>query len=228
MLYKLSNISDGEFHYAKLLFHGFNNQKPDTKTAINIFEKLALKDHPESNFILYKIKQKNALNYLIKAADCGLKEAQTELGKLYLNGDNVERDLEKARSFLKKACDQGFDQAAIHLAQVLKQQNGDSLEIYNLTKRSALLGDPNAQFELGEMYANNSSIPKQNINWAIDYFEMAHEQGYLPATLKLANIYLSQNPSLALLYYQKVLDSKNIKYVHEAQRGLSQIKSSKS
>ena len=67
------------------------------------------------------------------------------------------------------------------------------------------------------------SIPKQNIDWAIDFWEMASAQGYTPSILSLAKIYefghgfkIPIDRSLALSYYQKIVEAKDGSYLAES------------
>lgn len=53
----------------------------------------------------------NSFNYYEKAADSGDANAQYYVGVCYAGGVGVEKDLNKAIEYLKKAADQGSDAA---------------------------------------------------------------------------------------------------------------------
>lgn len=57
----------------------------------------------------------NLTSLNLKAAEQGFARAQYNLGEMYALGDGVEQSNEKAREWLQKAADQGFDCAMFGL-----------------------------------------------------------------------------------------------------------------
>ena len=69
-------------------------------------------------FKVEELDQK-AEKYLRQAAEAGDAIAQTELGIMYREGDRVQKNLELAEEWFKKADDQGNVEARINMAEVL-------------------------------------------------------------------------------------------------------------
>jgi uncharacterized protein len=112
---------------------------------------------------------KNAADRFIKSADGGNPYAQHKLALLYANG-NEQMGIEKSAK------------QAIHYC-----------------KLSADQGYSDAQFELGEMYWNDSNAPPDD---AIKYFAQSAMQGNTDAQWRLAEWYLLQKDyNLAIRYF---------------------------
>lgn len=63
---------------------------------------------------------KSAIEFLKKRAEAGSASAQYELGKRYMTGDGVEKDLGLARKWLEASAKQGEENAKLKLSELDK------------------------------------------------------------------------------------------------------------
>ncbi|MEZ2896534.1 tetratricopeptide repeat protein [Providencia rettgeri] len=127
---------------------------------------------------------------LCDAAERGDAEAQYNLGRAYLNGIGVKRDLGKALQWQLKSAEQGY----IHA-----QRGMGSWYYYSIDKdkyrkafpwyeKAAKQGDSSSQFNLGEMYQNGWGVTK-DLRQAFLWYEKAAKQGNLVAQHRLGRNY---------------------------------------
>lgn len=88
----------------------------------------------------------------MKQADAGYASAQYDVGLRYLTGNGVEKDADKAISYLKKAASQGHTQAQKRLDAIL-------LEPASKGESSTASADV---FDLGQLKIENESLRKEN------------------------------------------------------------------
>lgn len=69
---------------------------------------------------------KNAVEFLKKRAEAGSASAQYELGKRYMTGDGVEKDLTLARKWLEASANQGNENAKLKLQELNKLEQPSS------------------------------------------------------------------------------------------------------
>ncbi|WP_295796782.1 tetratricopeptide repeat protein [uncultured Treponema sp.] len=143
-LYKAAEFGDKE---ALLQLARFFISKKDFSMAISFLEKL---NEVDDGTYMVKIAQiytrigaayiygyevmydyeiymnfEKGLEYLITAAEMGDSEAQSELGSMYLGGeDNVQQDYEKAFFYLKRAAKQKDSSAVMELARCYESGYG--------------------------------------------------------------------------------------------------------
>ena len=91
--------------------------------ALPIFENLAEQGNPLAQWNLASLydqmdNQQKATHWYQVRAEKGDPLAQMILGTRYYHGQGVEKELEKARFWLKKACDQGFQQSCENLNKI--------------------------------------------------------------------------------------------------------------
>lgn len=126
-----------------------------------------------------------ALDELRPLAKDGNKEALYLLGKLYLDGTGVERNIEQAQSYFSSAARQGHLESVNALRQIknaVYKVEFDSL----ITKAEA--GNVEAQNRVGEMYEYAQGV-KREPNEALSWYQKAAETGYIPAIHNLARAY---------------------------------------
>ena len=108
----LKRASDANSTEAQVKYGLACMRASEHKSAANVFQKLAAKNHPTgvyyTGYLLYKglgVNQDKTkgLSYLAKAANMGMPNADYYLGKAYLDGDGVAKDETKAVSHLEKA-----------------------------------------------------------------------------------------------------------------------------
>jgi len=102
-----------------------------------------------------------AISWLSRAADLGDLDARTELGRLYLHGDDVGEDLEKARQHLEAAVSRDHPKAFAWLGDLESKVEGDGSDLARaIYERGAGLGDPISQYRFGALLIEESSTKK--------------------------------------------------------------------
>lgn len=105
------------------------------------------------------------VQWLIKAANVNYREAQRDLGKCYLNGTGVAKDVIEAHAWLKLACRGDRIRQGLYLDGLVLKMNPDQIsqgekrvQAFEIGKRS--LPDPlEGKFQLGGiMKTSNSKI----------------------------------------------------------------------
>jgi uncharacterized protein len=143
--------------------------------------------------------EKISLSDLEIKAESGDAQAQVELGARYANGDGVQANDSEAIKWWAKAADQNNTEAMYFLGFAYKygivsgapwerKFEIDRKKAFKLFEQGAKLGDNNCQFELGEMYLNDSTV-KKNIPMAIGFLEKAAIQNNTSALISLATLY---------------------------------------
>ena len=159
-----------------------------------------------------------AAKWYAKAAEAGNADGQVQLAKLYLNGNGVDEDPDKARGWLDKAIAQGNPDAANlkdGIALMNKARSGDraaqleigeSYEPENLViadsyghepdgkkavywlTKAAEQGDSDAANELGDLYKQGMEGCFQDFTAAVKWFRKAAEAGNSEAQFSLAKL----------------------------------------
>ncbi len=89
----------------------------------------------------------------LENAEAGEVEAQYEVGIMYLKGQGVAQDREKALQWLKRASDGGYQQATSKLGRIQEQQ-----EKFKQSLRQAESGDLEAQYDVAMMYLKGRGV----------------------------------------------------------------------
>jgi len=149
-----------------------------------------------------------AMKWYHKAANQRDANAQFILGELYANGYGVARDEAEAMKWYRLAAKQGNKDAQTALATIKNHptsaaqqkesaQDPEALnnvpvrakliriQDFETTKRAAEQGDADAQFALGEMYANGQGVARDETE-AMKWYRKAAAQGYKLAQAALA------------------------------------------
>jgi|GEM_PF-4676755 len=151
----------------------------------------------------YVFHNLHAVQWLRELAEQGHAYAQYYLGNLYLDGRGVEKDLNACMQWYTKAIDQGFLTESLHcvvsrvrinIAILVKQFNHrrhpdecvalDEATIVQWYTCFAKRGDAQAQYKLGEMYAEGYGV-KQSLEQALKWWRLAAEQGNEDAKAEL-------------------------------------------
>ena len=143
-----------------------------------------------------------AAEWFGKAAAQGHVGAAAMLGRMYLNGDTVVKDMVKGYRLLERAAANGSALAWSDLVGVPKAMTPAQLAEASkaaaklLAKKLVLLeavaekGDAVVQFKLGLMFYLGTEIPK-NHEAAAGWFEKAGKQGHAEAPALLAGMHFS-------------------------------------
>ena len=157
-----------------------------------------------------------AVKLFIEAANGGITVVKYKLGKIFLNGDGVEKDIPKAIEWLKQAAVEENEFAEYALGRIyLKgaevEKNIFAAEKYLL--KSAGHGNKYAAYLLGKEYLRGENFPK-DVQKVIDYLKRAAEKGLDFAEYELGKIYLFGNDipkdtEIALEYLKSAAASGN-------------------
>lgn len=149
-------------------------------SAIEWLNKAAKQDNPNAAYQLgyiyssekYNIIDEQKANENYKRACLEYEKAEEEnsnvtaesrLGKMYLNGYGVEKDIQKAVIWLKKATLNGSASSAYTLAKLY--ENGEGVEknieeAYSYYQISAVLGNSYANYQVGKISLQKGEIEK--------------------------------------------------------------------
>ncbi len=146
----------------------------------------------------------DALVWLESAAKKGHANAQYLVGSAYVNGAGTEKNALAAAQWLLKAADQGNAKALLKLLPVLEDRHGALA--YQCSLRAADLGLPEAQFKMGDGYAQGRFLPQDAVQAAVWYRKSA-QQGLAQAQVALAECFaagrgLEQDMAQALAWFR--------------------------
>lgn len=112
------------------------------------------------------------------------KEAQFNLGRMYRQGENVARDLEKAIYWYQQSANQGYTQAWIHLGQIYHDEESvQNLSLaFQYFLKAAEQDDTWSQNQVGLMYLEGKGI-LQNFKEAYKWFSKAAQTGNTDAVV---------------------------------------------
>ena len=104
---------------------------------------------------------KSGLDYWRPLANKGNPAAQLKLGRMYEEGNGVEKNLTLALSWYKKAADQGNAEAQFNVGTMYDQGEGvtaDKSQAIAWYKKAAAQGYLNAQYNLGVVYDTGQGV----------------------------------------------------------------------
>jgi hypothetical protein len=134
----------------------------------------------------------SAVERLIRAARSGRAYAQYRLGRLYQDGDTVDKDILQAVIWFSAAAERGNSYAAYALGKLyLTGENApkDIKKALRWLQRSADLGNEYAQYRLGVLYLAGEDIPK-DVDKAVEYLTASAQQGNQYAQYQLGKLHL--------------------------------------
>jgi TPR repeat protein len=115
----------------------------------------------------------------LENAEAGQVDAQYEVGIMYLKGQGVKQNREKAAQWLKSAADSGHDQAAAKLRRMQDKQK----KFAELVKK-AESGDAAVQHEVAMMYLKGIGVA-MNEHEARKWLAKAADQGHQKSITRL-------------------------------------------
>lgn len=215
-LEKNSHDDKLQYRLGWMLRNGIGTQK-DIARAKEYFRKSAKMGNMFAGYSLAKLilaeenpnqeELKIAIHYLQKAADneneiCKPIRtlAQYALGKIYLEGKHIPKDINKAIIYLTQSAGQENEWAAYQLGKLYllgKDVLKDTEKAVAYLTKSAEQGNQFAQYILGKLYLLGKDVPK-NKEHAIKWFAMSAEQGNEYAQFFLDNMDKFREPSVAL------------------------------
>jgi TPR repeat protein len=142
------------------------------------------------------------LDALTKRAEAGDKDAQFELGSMYLEVKNVPSIQDKAYEWIRKAAEQGHAEAQFVIGngyttgKLRETDIGKSIDTATAWyEKAALQGHAEAQFIMGEHFGGNvlQHMRDPNKKWddkkALEWYEMAAVQNHVLAQVTTATRY---------------------------------------
>ena len=134
-----------------------------------------------------------AVKLFTEAANGGITVAKYKLGKMFLNGDGVEKDIPKAIEWLKQAAAEENEFAEYSLGKLFLKGEEVEKDIFAAEEyllKSASCGNKYAAYLLGKEYLSGENFGKDAMK-AVEYLELAAEKDFEPAEYILGKEYLS-------------------------------------
>lgn len=144
----------------------------------------------------YALLRRDSLNeeiakLYLQAADLGYAPAQNSLGDCYYNGVGVEKNIERAFEWYRKAAEQGLSEAQYNLARCFGNHAKKLMFVW--MKRAADQAHPKALYKVGEFYEYGRGV-EPNRQQAKNYYAKSEEKGYSPASKKTKKNYWKLKP----------------------------------
>lgn len=120
----------------------------------------------------------------------GMAEAQLELGRMYLQGDGVARDADRAVHWIRRAADQGLADAQVRMGWLHDEGIGlraDAMQAAAWYRRAAEQGDAWGQNNLAAMHLVGNGVAA-DLPQALRLFHQAAEQGLAAAQFNLGRL----------------------------------------
>lgn len=134
-----------------------------------------------------------AKDYYEVAEKGGLADASYKLGYMYEKGLGVDVNMSEAVDHYNRALTGESAREAYYRLARINLYGDDSLKDpiqgYTLLKKSASLGQVDAQYKLGLMHLYGTEFVKADTSLAVKYFDQASQSGFRMATIKLMDIY---------------------------------------
>ena len=152
--------------------------------------------------------------WLLEAcAKRGNTAAKYRLGKMYLKGDEIEKDIAAALQWLSQAAEDGNEFAEYLLGKTyLKGEDveRDTIKAETYLRRAAGRGNKHAAYTLGKALLDGDVL-EQDISEAIRYLKQAADAGFKPAQYVVGKMYYKgegaeQDLKKALEYLAKAAD----------------------
>lgn len=216
-----------QYRIGWMLLHGVGTGKDET-AAREWFEQASKLDNPHAQYQLARMifndpsstpeQTAQALERLTKAAEAGQDCAQYALGKIYRDGQGVEKDIQKAVALFTLAATKENSFAAFALGKLYLAGDAalprDPAAALKWLTYAAELGNQFAQYRLGKLLLKgDDGIPKDVIA-AIRWLTAAAEQGNQYAQYALGKLYLlgkevPKDRSSAIKWFQLATDQGN-------------------
>ena len=156
---------------------------------------------------------KLAIGLFMECAHRGNTLAKYRLGKMFLLGDRVEKDIPFAVRWLEEAADDGNEYAEYLLGKELlngEETEQDTERAQEFLKRSSERGNKHAAYLLGKSLFIGDVLEK-DISEAVRLLKLSAEQEYPPALYLLGNLYcrgegVEKNVRKALECLEKAAD----------------------
>ncbi len=149
------------------------------------FTAKGLLDRDDENY-----DQKKAVGFLIESARLGNAVAKYRLGKMYLQGKEIEKNLPEAFYWLEAAVKEDNQYAEYLLGKTILQGGEVELDARrgeDLLNRSAEQGNRYAAYTLGKALLDGNVLA-QNLPEAVRLLTVAADKGFIPAEYVLGKL----------------------------------------
>ena len=139
-----------------------------------------------------------AVKWIRKAAEAGKTDARYMLGKLYLEGTYVEKNIERAVQLFRQSAEQGHEYAQYHLGKLYligEAVSKDIEQAISYFEQSVEQGNQYAQYILGKLYLCGLDVPRDKEK-AIPYLQASAAQGNIYAQFFLDHLDSFRDPSV--------------------------------
>lgn len=220
------NYAPAQALLAYCYFHGTGVMK-DYKQAWDLAQKAVRQNDASANYLIAQmckegtyVKQSIAsyLQYLKRAADLGDEDAQLELGKMYLYGNEkpyVSQNISKGLDLYYKAAEQNNGEALLQIGCLTRDGldgyiSKDPQKGYEYIKEAAQTGLPRAWFEYGYINLYGWGC-EPDVSEAAKYISAAAEHEVPNAYKLMGDLYLygwgvEADAAEAAKWYQKAVD----------------------
>jgi TPR repeat protein len=143
-------------------------------------------------------------------------ELWCDLGKMYLHGYGVEKNVERAVFWHRKAAEQGYVKAQNVIAQWYIEGHGVPVD-YHLAmswfQKAAKQGDSKAQYEIGVLYSLGWGVLEDDAE-AASWYQKAAEQGFAQGQWQLGEMYskgrgVEKDNTQAEYWYRKAAENND-------------------
>lgn len=157
-----------------------------------------------------------AVEFLIESAKLGCGVAKYRLGKMFLRGEDIPKNVEYALRWLEESVSESNEFAEYLLGKTyLKGEDVEQvLQVAEeLLQKSSAQGNKYAKYTLGKSYLDGELL-LQNIPEAIKLITESADKGFAPAQYLLGKVLykgdvISQNLKKAIEYLEKAAEQKN-------------------
>jgi TPR repeat protein len=199
-------------HSKSMLYLGYLFYKPkfikkDLQESVK-YLKMAGEKEPFSFHLLGEIELEEnniekSLEFYQKAVSLEQLESILKLGSIYYEGTAVQKDLEKAKKFFKKASEKGNIGSFYILGEIALEQKESAIEYFS---KASDLGEVNSCDKLGMLYQEGKHV-KKDLKLAKFYFEKASKCGSVESLYSLGEIHLEENEiNLSKQYFERASD----------------------
>ena len=193
-----------QYRIGWMLLHGVGTGKDEAAARV-WFERASKLGNPHAQYQLARMilndssstpeQTAQALKWLTKAAEAGQDCAQYALGKIYRDGQGIEKDMQKAVELFTLAAEQENSFAAFALGKLYLVGDGvvprDPAAALKWLTSAAELGNQFAQYRLGKLLLKGDDGIPRDVEAAIRWLTASAEQGSEYAEYALALGYLA-------------------------------------
>lgn len=174
---------------------------PEPQTPQEMYERVRVLLQPNVQYGESDFAQ--AMQWLRKAAEAGLLQAQTDLGGIYLEGGKggIKPNGKEAFYWFSKAAEQGSKEALYYLGLLLYRgmdMPKDEAKALDYWQQAAEAGIAEAQYRYGLALAMHESTIQQGISWLGKAVESSAPKLAAQAACALGNIYATGKQGISI------------------------------